>query len=250
MQYLLESQNLSKSYAQSNVLSNISLHIAKGEFVSLMGPSGSGKSTLLYCLSGMDSVSSGSVKFDGTELSTLSEAELAKIRLKKMGFVFQQSNLLKNLSIFDNIVLGAYLAKVETIPHIQKRARELMSRMKIEELADRDITQASGGQLQRASICRALVNQPDILFGDEPTGALNSQTAHEILEILLELHCKGKTIFLATHDVKVAAKTERVLYILDGTIVSTCHLGKCTSSADGGRDREKKLSKWLQSIEF
>lgn len=250
MNILLECKNVSKTHArgidrQEAILSHISLNVDRGQFVSLMGPSGSGKSTLLYCISGMDQMSAGEVSFDRIELSTLREEELAKMRLNRMGFIFQQIYLLKNLSIFDNITLPGYLAKREPAMQVETRAHKLMERMQIAELADKDIMQASGGELQRASICRALINQPDILFGDEPTGALNSRSTSDIMDILLEVNQQGTTIFLVTHDVKVAAKTERVLYMSDGRVAGECHLGKYRSQECELKAREKLLSDWL-----
>ncbi len=250
MNRLLECKNVTKTYLriagrQETILSDVSLKVDRGQFVSLMGPSGSGKSTLLYCISGMDQMSAGKVTFDGIELSSLCEEELAKIRLNRMGFIFQQIYLLKNLSIVDNITLPGYLAKREPATDVETRAHELMHRMQIAELADHDITQASGGQLQRASICRALINQPDILFGDEPTGALNSRSTNDILDILLEINQRGTTILLVTHDVKVAAKTERVLYMSDGQIIAECYLGKYQPQENRLKEREKLLSDWL-----
>lgn len=176
-----------------------------------MGPSGSGKSTLLYTISGMDQMSSGSVKVDSKELSCMKEEALAKLRLTEIGFIFQQSNLLRNLNLFDNIILSAYLAKCESKKIVNERALELMGKMGISDIASHYITEASGGQLQRVSICRALINNPNIIFADEPTGALNLKSTEEVMQILLNINRDGTTIMLVTHDVKVAAKTERVL---------------------------------------
>jgi putative ABC transport system ATP-binding protein len=174
MTALLESQQLNKSFVLGNnnevtVLSDVDLAIEPGEFVAVMGPSGSGKSTLLYNISGMDRAKSGRVLFNGQgiprDLTALSEEELAKVRLTGMGFVFQHIHLLKNLSIFDNVVIPAYLAGEESHDEIDQRAEALMEQVGVAHLADNDITQASGGQLQRVGICRALINNPDILFG-------------------------------------------------------------------------------------
>ena len=166
MTTLLESQQLCKSFVLGNdneytVLSDVDLTIESGEFVAVMGPSGSGKSTLLYNISGMDRAKSGRVLFNGQDITALSEEELAKVRLTGMGFVFQHIHLLKNLSIFDNVVLSAYLAREESHDEIDRRAEALMEQVGIAQLADNDITQASGGQLQRVGICRALINNPD-----------------------------------------------------------------------------------------
>jgi len=255
MRNILESKKLCKTYEVSkenhhNVLNNIDLQIKAGEFVAVMGPSGSGKSTFLYNISGMDKMTSGSVIFNEQELSTLSEKELSKLRLNKMGFIFQQMHLLKDLSIFDNIVLSAYLAKNESRKKINKRALELMEKSGISELANNDITQASGGQLQRVAICRALINNPDIVFGDEPTGALNSKFASEIMEILGDINQSGTTVFLATHDAKVAAKAERIIFMFDGNIVAEQRLGKYTKESNDIKAREEILSTWLLKMGF
>mgnify|MGYP006299011913 FL=1 len=252
MKNILEAKELSKVYQvskenQKNVLKNVDLEIKEGEFVSVMGPSGSGKSTLLYNISGMDRMTSGSVRFNGNELSLLSEEDLSHLRLNKMGFVFQHIHLLKNLNILDNIILPAYLAKSSSRKEIKKRALDLMEKTGIRELANNDITQASGGQLQRVGICRALINNPDIIFGDEPTGALNSKAADEIMDILADINSSGTTILLVTHDIRVAAKAERVVFMLDGKIVDEHYFSK---SENNIQIRERKLSKWLTAMGF
>jgi putative ABC transport system ATP-binding protein len=254
MTKLLETVDLNKKFVlgkdnEQHVLKDVDVQIEKGEFVSVMGPSGSGKSTLLYNISGMDRMTSGSVVFDGQELSCLSEEELSELRLTEMGFIFQHIHLLKNLSIFDNIVLSAYLAQDRSRERVNQRADELMERVGIAELANHEVTQASGGQLQRVGICRALINKPAILFGDEPTGALNSRAAGEIMDLLAEINRSGTTILLVTHNAKVAARTERVLFMLDGNIVSERQLGKYTGNGDI-KIREEDLSSWLLDLGF
>ena len=255
MTALLKSQQLCKSFVLGNdneytVLSDVDLSIEPGEFVSVMGPSGSGKSTLLYNISGMDRAKSGQVLFNGQDITALSEEELAKVRLTGMGFVFQHIHLLKNLSIFDNVVLPAYLAKEESHDEINQRAEVLMEQVGVAHLADNDITQASGGQLQRVGICRALINNPDILFGDEPTGALNSKAAAEIMDLLTDINNSGTTIMLVTHDVKVAARTERVIFMLDGHIVAEKRLGKPCANGSESKEREESLTSWLAELGF
>jgi putative ABC transport system ATP-binding protein len=257
MTILLESRDLNKRFVlgkknEQHVLKDVDLQIEKGEFVAVMGPSGSGKSTLLYNISGMDRMTSGSVTLDGQELSELSEEALSDVRLTDMGFVFQHIHLLNNLSIFDNITLPAYLARNGSRAKINKRAAELMERVDIADLADNDITQASGGQLQRVGICRALINEPCIVFGDEPTGALNSKAAGEIMDLLTDINCSGTTILLVTHNVKVAARTERVLFMLDGRIIAEKRLGKYPRNGNGrdGKAREEVLSSWLLEMGF
>lgn len=250
MNTLLESKQLKKNYRldknnEVSVLKDVDLRIHEGEFVSVMGPSGSGKSTLLYNLCGMDRMSSGEVHFKDRELSRLSEKELARLRLKEMGFVFQQIHLLSNLSIFDNIILSGYLAKSTGRREVERRARELMDITGIAELAGNSITQASGGQLQRVGICRALINEPRILFGDEPTGALDSRSATEIMDLLREVNGWGTTIMLVTHDVKVAARSDRVLFMIDGRIAAEKELGRYLDNGTSARAREEELSGWL-----
>lgn len=207
---MIKVKNISKSYKDAIVLNNVSLEINKGDFTAVMGPSGSGKSTLLYSISSMDNPDEGEVIFEGIDVYKLSESELSKFRLNKMGFVFQNSQLLKNLSIFDNIILPGMVAKRESIEVVRARATELMSKMGIEDIKDRDIREVSGGQLQRAAICRAMINSPEILFMDEPTGALNSEAASQVMEILKKLNQEGISIMLVTHDAKMASMAKRL----------------------------------------
>lgn len=221
---MIKVKNISKSYKDAIVLNNVSLEINKGDFTAVMGPSGSGKSTLLYSISSMDNPDEGEVIFEGIDVYKLSESELSKFRLNKMGFVFQNSQMLKNLSIFDNIILPGMVAKRESIEVVRARATELMSKMGIEDIKDRDIREVSGGQLQRAAICRAMINSPEILFMDEPTGALNSEAASQVMEILKKLNQEGISIMLVTHDAKMASMTKKVIYIKDGKLAGEIKL--------------------------
>jgi putative ABC transport system ATP-binding protein len=211
---------------QVKALDGVDVEIVSGEFVAVMGPSGSGKSTLLFVLSGMDDITGGSVKFGDTELSALREDALADVRRKKMGFVFQQPTMLKNLNILDNIILPATQENRKDTAALTRKAKALMQKTGIAGLENRDITKVSGGQLQRAGICRALINSPKILFADEPTGALNSKTAEEIMGLLVEINSDGMAILLVTHDAKVAARAGRVLFTRDGNIASELNLDK------------------------
>lgn len=221
---MINVKNISKSYKDAVVLNNVSLEINKGDFTAVMGPSGSGKSTLLYSISSMDNPDEGEVIFEGIDVYKLSESELSKFRLNKMGFVFQNSQMLKDLSIFDNIILPGMVAKRESIEVVRARATELMSKMGIEDIKDRDIREVSGGQLQRAAICRAMINSPEILFMDEPTGALNSEAASQIMEILKKLNQEGISIMLVTHDAKMASMAKNVIYIKDGKLAGEIKL--------------------------
>lgn len=254
MNKIIAGVNMVKSFGEGakkrNVLDGVSVEIDEGEFVAIMGPSGSGKSTLLFALSGMDAVDSGSVAFDGIDLSRLCDNELADIRRRKMGFVFQQPTLLRNLNILDNIILPSMRDGKKYAGQINEKARALMKKTDILELEGRDITQASGGQLQRVGICRALMSDPRIIFGDEPTGALNSASANEILALLAGIHRSGTTILLVTHDVRVAARTERVLFIYDGKIAGEYLAGTYDETRDDLRTREEGLAAWLAEMEF
>ncbi|MEJ9231040.1 ABC transporter ATP-binding protein [Peribacillus butanolivorans] len=228
-----------------HILKDVNLDIEEGEFVSVMGPSGSGKSTLLYNVSGMDRITSGSVKFKDCEIGTLKEEELAKIRLNHMGFIFQDINLLKNLSLIDNVMFPALVSKDADKNAVYQKAKKLMEMTGIEKIADNTITQGSGGQLQRVAICRALINDPDIIFGDEPTGALDSKSSADIMSILAEINNEGTTIMLVTHDAKVAAKTERILFMVDGNLVAQKKMSKYDNQHDDIKKREESIMKWL-----
>ncbi len=248
---VLETQGLCKTYIvnkrQNNVLKNIDLSISEGEMVGVMGPSGSGKSTLLYCVSGMDRVTAGRVLFGGRDTSKLNDKQLAELRLDEMGFIFQQMYMMKNLSVLDNIILPAVRSKKNKEPRkaIEERGRSLMRRLGIDEIGENDINEVSGGQLQRACICRSMINSPEMIFADEPTGALNRSSSDEVMNELLELNREGTTVMCVTHDPKVAAKCSRVLYLVDGSIVGEKGLGHFDGSEAGLRERERTLNNWL-----
>ncbi len=254
MESIIVAEHIVKSFGvgreRRNVLDDVSVDIGAGEFVAIMGPSGSGKTTLLFALSGMDDVDSGSVVFDGVELSTLSDDALADVRRKKMGFVFQQPTLLKNLNVLDNIVLPSVRDGAMSGAQISEKARSLMKMTGIEELETRGVSQASGGQLQRVGICRALMGDPKVIFGDEPTGALNSTASNEIMDLLADVHRPGTTIVLVTHDVRVATKAERVLFIFDGKIAGAHVAGRCEPAREDLGVREASLATWLAAMSF
>jgi len=251
MTNILEVTDLCKTYIinkkQNNVLRNISFSISEGEMVAVMGPSGSGKSTLLYCVSGMDRLTSGRVVFGGRETAKLSENELAELRLDEMGFIFQQMYMMKNLSVLDNIILPAVKSKKnsESRKQTEERGRALMHRLGIDEVGGNDINEVSGGQLQRACICRSMINSPKMIFADEPTGALNRASSDEVMNELLSLNNDGTTVMCVTHDPKVAAKCSRVLYLVDGKIVGEKEMGHFGGADKELRDRERTLNNWL-----
>ena len=249
MKNILQAVSIKKSYEtekgfRQTILKDVSLSIKEREFAAIMGPSGSGKSTLLYNISGMDKIDSGSVFFQNNEISKLPETEMAKLRLLQMGFVFQNIYMMKNLTILDNVMLPALRAKAESKPTVKRRALELLKRTGVSELAQRGITEVSGGQLQRAAICRALINNPKMIFGDEPTGALNTTAGNEIMDILIDLNQQGSSILIVTHDSKVAARADRVICMLDGQITNEKILGKYDGNL---QRREAELSGWLQN---
>ena len=248
---VLETKDLCKTYIvdkmSNNVLQNVNFKVEEGELISVMGPSGSGKSTLLYTISGMDSATAGQVIFDGEDISAKNEKELSKIRLLKMGFVFQQMYMMKKLCIMDNIVLPGYQAKEKSREEINKKAEELMRRLGIIETAEREITEVSGGQLQRACLCRALINNPKVLFADEPTGALNSKASMEVINELSNVNKAGTTILMVTHSERVAAISDRVIYLEDGNIMGEIKLGKMEDMQEL-HQRERKLKNWLAEM--
>ena len=248
---ILEVKDLCKTYIvnkrQNNVLKNVNFTIGEGEMVAVMGPSGSGKSTLLYAVSGMDSLTAGEVNFCGKNIAGMGERELADLRLDEMGFIFQQMYMLKNLTILDNIILPATQSKKQREPRREtaRRGQDFMRRLGIIGIADNDINEVSGGQLQRACICRSMINNPKMIFADEPTGALNRTSSDEVMEELVKLNSEGTTIMLVTHDVKVAAKCTRVMYIVDGNIKGEYDLSDCSTQI---RERERALNNWLLEL--
>lgn len=220
MENILEVKDLCKTYIinkrQNNVLKNVNFNVKEGEMIAVMGPSGSGKSTLLYAVSGMDDITAGEVEFCGKRISELNAKELAGLRLDEMGFIFQQMYMLKNLTVLDNIILPACQSdKIkENRKETVQRGQDLMRKLGIIEIADNDINEVSGGQLQRACICRSMMNRPKVIFADEPTGALNRTSSEEVMEELAKINNEGTTIMLVTHDVKVVANVQESCILL------------------------------------
>lgn len=249
MASVLAVQNLCKTYVvdkrQNNVLKNVNFNIEEGDMVAIMGPSGSGKSTLLYAVSGMDRPTSGEIVFSGERMQEFSEKKLAQLRLTRMGFIFQQMYMLKNLTILDNVLLPAMENREAKQSRKEKteRARELLRKMSIIDVADNDINEVSGGQLQRACIARSIINNPKILFADEPTGALNRAASNDVMDVMERLNKDGTTIMMVTHDAKVAARCKRVLYLVDGSIVGEYRAPEDESLSR--TDRERRLNNWL-----
>lgn len=242
MSELLKVKNLCKG----NILKNVSFEMLEGEMVAVMGPSGSGKSTLLYNVSGMDQADEGEVLFGGVDIVSLNEDEKARLRLSKMGFVFQQMNVLANLNIIDNIVLPAVHANKKRKRELYKRAQDMMDDFHIGDLAERKVSEVSGGQLQRACICRSMMTKPEIIFADEPTGALNQAAATDVIEAFLKINREGTSVLMVTHDSKIAGMCERILYILDGEIKGELKLGKYAH--DDVKERERRTTRWLEEM--
>ncbi|MDM5154331.1 ABC transporter ATP-binding protein [Bacillus sp. DX1.1] len=226
---ILKAVNLSKTYGngeeQFHAAKNINVEMYEGDFTVIMGSSGSGKSTLLYLLSGLDSVTEGEVYFKGKRIDSYSEHELAQFRAAQIGYVYQAVNLIPDLTIFENVVLPGYIAK-HNKNEIKKKALSLIESMGIQGQQNRLPSQVSGGQQQRAAIARALINSPDVIFADEPTGALSHEQGVAILDILSEMNRNGQSVVMVTHDIYAACRAERLILVKDGTIGGTLELGK------------------------
>ena len=249
MKNIIETKKLCKTFSnggiQQHVLKNIDLEIYEGDFTIIMGASGAGQSTLLYSLSGMAKPTLGSVKFDGTEITKMNTDELALFRRSNCGFVFQQVYLVESMSVLDNL-LAAGLLVYRDKKILVKKAGELLKAVGIEEaLWNKFPSQISGGEAQRVGIARALVNDPKLVFADEPTGALNSQTGKAVLDTLTKFNEKGQSIVMVTHDITSARRGNRVLYVKDGEIAGECNLGKYVT---GDKERHQKLNDFLAKM--
>lgn len=245
---LIKTEDLCKSFVIGktgvNVLKNLNIEIYNGDFTVIMGSSGSGKSTLLYSLSTMDNPTSGEVKLLGKDVSKIKEEEASKIRNNDISFIFQGINLLPDLTVYENITYAA-LYNRKNKKDILKKAEELLDELELIEHKNKYPSEISGGMQQRVAIARALINNPKVIFGDEPTGALNSSTGKIVLDILTALNEKGQSIVMVTHDIKSALRANRVLYIKDGRIDGELSLGKYKEEEKVGR--RNKLQEFLDS---
>ena len=219
---IIEAIALTKNFGQKNqysVLKNISLKIYKGEFIAITGASGSGKSTLLNILSGLDSPSSGEIRYNGKTISSFSDNALSNFRNQTIGFIFQSYNLQPFLSVYDNIAIPAYL-KNSKRAQIESKVDSLLKIMGLEDKRDHQISGLSGGQCQRVAIARALINDPSVIFADEPTGNLDSQNTENIISILRHINQNFHiTIILVTHEASIANLADRLLTIKDGELI-------------------------------
>ena len=267
---IITAKDLSKTFSnesvQQHVLKNLNLDIYKGDFTVVMGNSGSGKSTLLYALSGMDRPTLGSITYyvddpkkkkgaDGIEIAKYSNDRLALFRRNHAGFVFQQNYLNDSMSALDNVMISGLL-KSKNRRELAKRAKELLGRVEISESDARKFpSQLSGGMQQRVAVVRGVINKPEVLFADEPTGALNSQNTTNVLDIFTELNQEGQSIVMVTHTVAAAERGNRIIYLADGVISDICDLGpyigdykdESNPNIEEAKERHKKLKDFLQA---
>ena len=249
MNNIIETKKLCKTFSnggvQQHVLKNINLEIYEGDFTIIMGASGAGKSTLLYSLSGMDKPTLGSISFDGTEITKMNTDQLAVFRRSSCGFVFQQVYLVESMSLMDNLMAAGLLVYKDKRV-LTKKAGDLLKAVGIEEsMWTKFPTQISGGEAQRVGIARALINDPKLVFADEPTGALNSHTGKAVLDTLTKFNEKGQSIVMVTHDINSARRGNRILYVKDGEIAGECLLGKYVT---GDKERHAKLNEFLAKM--
>lgn len=246
---VIKTEKLSKSFSiggkQQHIIKNLDLEIYKGDFTVIMGSSGAGKSTLLYTLSGMDKPSLGKITYCGEDITGMNDDKLAVFRRKHCGFVFQQIHLVDSMSIMDNAISTGMLTGQKQ-KALKEKAMTLFERIGIsEELTKKFPAQLSGGEAQRAAMVRALINDPDIVFADEPTGALNSAGVKAVLDVLTDINESGQSVVMVTHDIKSARRGNRIIYLQDGGIMGECSPGKYVS---GDKQRHEKIRRFLEDM--
>lgn len=247
---ILRTEKLCKTFSngglQQHVIKNFDISIKDNDFTVIMGASGSGKSTLLYALSGMDKPSLGKIFYGDEDISEYTNDQLAVFRRKNCGFVFQNIYLLDNMTVFDNVMTGA-LAAVKNSPALVKKAEELLEKVGLDKTVWKKYpNQLSGGEAQRAGIVRAVINNPKILFADEPTGSLNSAAGQAVLDIFTELHKSGQSIVMVTHDVRTAMRGNRIIFLGDGTVKGEYSLP--VYGEDDMKSRKDNLQKFLDTM--
>jgi len=234
---IIETKQLCKTYILGktgmNVLKNIDLEIYEGDFTVIMGSSGGGKSTLLYAISSMDKPTSGTVTILGNDMSNMTEKQLSMFRKTEVSFIFQSMNLLHDLTAFENIAYIGY--GTDTKENVNKKALELLDKFGLTEEKEKYPSELSGGQQQRVAICRALIGNAKVIFGDEPTGSLNSSSGKQVLDSLTALNNNGQSIVMVTHDLKAATRATRLLYMADGRIYAELNLEKYSSEKESER---------------
>jgi len=244
---IVKTEKLSKSFSvggkQQHIIKNLDLEIYKGDFTVIMGSSGAGKSTLLYTLSGMDKPSLGKITYCGEDLTGMNDDRLAVFRRRHCGFVFQQIHLVDSMSVMDNVISAGMLTGQK---ELKEKAMSLFERIGIsEELTKKFPAQLSGGEAQRCAMVRALINDPDIVFADEPTGALNSAGVKAVLDVLTDINESGQSVVMVTHDIKSARRGNRIIYLQDGGVMGECSPGKYVS---GDRQRHEKIRSFLEGM--
>ncbi len=247
---ILRAEDVCKRFpgADGLVLDHVSLDIYKHDFTVIMGASGAGKSTLLYALSSMDAITSGKVFFEAQEISGLSEGRMAGLRARAFGFVFQQTHLVSNLTLEENVTVAGYASHTRPPHQVRERAANLLATMNVRDARHRMPGQVSGGEAQRAAMARALINEPDMIFCDEPTGALNKRNSEEVLGLLSQVHQSGQSILMVTHDVRAAAHGNRLLYLEDGRIIGEKRLP--AFDAAHLQEREASVNEWLAAMSW
>lgn len=248
-QVIIKTEKLSKSFSiggkQQHIIKNLDMEIYKGDFTVIMGASGAGKSTLLYALSGMDKTNLGNIIYSDQNITKYSDDKLAIFRRKHCGFIFQQIHLVDSLSIMDNVISTGMLTGQKQ-KDLKEKAKCLFDRVGIsEELTKKFPAQLSGGEAQRCAAVRALINDPDVIFADEPTGALNSTGVKAVLDVLTDINKTGQSIVMVTHDIKSARRADRIIYLSDGGIVGECEPGRYVS---GDKERHEMIRKFLEKM--
>ncbi len=245
---IIEGKSLCKTYVNgevtSNVIRNLDVEIYEGDFTVIMGTSGAGKSTLLYNLSGIDTLTSGEITLNNQRIDQLKEKQMTNIRRKDIGFVFQEPNLLDDFTVFENIAMTGYLVDNKR-KQVNEKTMNLLNEVDMKEHQDKYPSQLSGGQKQRIAIARSLINQPKVIFADEPTGALNATQSNAALDLLSVVHSNGQTILMVTHDIKAASRANRLLYIKDGKIDGVLELDLFDTGNE--KDREKLVFDFVMS---
>lgn len=232
--------------ADTPVLQHIDIALYEGDFTVIMGASGAGKSTLLYVLSGMSKLDEGNILFQDHDIARYREKQMATLRSEDFGFVFQQTHLVSNLTLFENVAVAGYLNKHRTSKESEERATMLLHRMHVGEAMDRLPSNVSGGEAQRAAIARAIINEPKLLFADEPTGALNRRNSEEVLAILGKLHAAGQSILMVTHDMHAASYGNRILYLEDGKVLDELDMSEMHQHEY--KEKEAKVNQWLTAL--
>ncbi|MBQ1536984.1 MAG: ABC transporter ATP-binding protein [Ruminococcus sp.] len=246
---IVKTEKLSKSFSvggkQQHIIKNLDMEIYKGDFTVIMGSSGAGKSTLLYTLSGMDKPSLGKINYCGEDITGMNDDKLAVFRRRHCGFVFQQIHLVDSMSVMDNAIsTGMLIGQKQKA--LKKKAMSLFERIGIsEDLTRKFPAQLSGGEAQRCAMVRALINDPDIVFADEPTGALNSAGVKAVLDVLTDINNSGQSVVMVTHDIKSARRGNRIIYLQDGGIMGECSVGKYVS---GDKARHEKIRRFLEDM--